>query len=262
MPRPLHLALVLAVALGCASSSSAQDRPLDPAVEPVRQALRMQDSYAATDLLEADGEPQAVAARYYRVLNDLYWKKHDLPALVVVGRAGIHYCLSRARGADEKTAAELRGMGKTIAYDLASFTWPGWAEPGIATTPADEALGFDAARTNLRLAVELKRGAEPLHNAHWALGAHQLGAGKFTEAVASFQKSAEYAREMKNHGAELMAEGYAALARLLSGSDTAAAELRANAEALVKEKDGEFYRDQIAAARKVFEARFRKKAGG
>ena len=262
MSRFVRLTLSIALILACVSGPSAQERPLDPAVEPVQKALRVQDSYAATDLLEADGEPKAVAARYYRVMNDLYWKKHDLPALVVVGRSGIHYCLSRARGADEKTAAELRGLGKTMAYDLASFTWPGWAEPGIAPTPADEALGFDAARTNLRLAIELKRGAEPLHNAHWALGAHQLGAGKFTEAAASFQKSAEYAREMKNHGAELMAEGYASLARLLSGSDAAAAELRANAEALVKEKDGEFYRDQIAAARKVFEARFRKPGGG
>ncbi|MCC2668666.1 MAG: hypothetical protein K0Q72_1137 [Armatimonadetes bacterium] len=258
----LALTVLVPVAAGEEKAAPQSQQP-DPAVEPVRKIFRTQDSYAVAEFLEAEGEPKAVAQRYYRVMNDLYWKKHDLPALVVVGRSGVLYCLSRAKGADEKTATDLRGIGKAMAYDLASFTWPGWADEGISPTPADEATGFDAARTNLRLAVELKRGAEPMHNAHWVLGAHLLGAGKFPEAIRSFQQSAEFARQAKNRGAELMAQGYASLARVLSAPEPAAAEkeLRVNFEAIVKEKDGEFYRDQIVAARKVFEARFKRMPG-
>jgi hypothetical protein len=255
--------LGLAALLCGTSADAAEEKPapekIDPAVEKVQHLLRTVDSLAVAELLEAEGESRAIGQHYYRVMNDLYWKRHDLPAVVTVARLGIHYCIGRAQGVPEAQAAELRGLGKTMAYDLASFTWPGWDEDGIRPTPADEALGLDAARLNLRLAIQLKRGAEPMMNAHWMLGAQQLGAGQFAEAIHSFEHSAEFARQEKNRGAELMAQGYAILAQLLEGkSPTAQQELRANAEALPKEKDGEFFRDQIAAAQKVFTARFKR----
>jgi len=254
--------LALAALLCGTSTEAAEEKPapekIDPAVEKVQHLLRTVDSLAAAEFLEAEGEPKAIGKHYYRVMNDLYWKRHDLPALVTVARFGIHYCLSRAQGMPVAQAAELRGLGKTMAYDLASFTWPGWDEPGIQPTPADEAIGLDAARLNLRLAVELKRGAEPLMNAHWMLGAQQLGAGQFLDAIRSFEHSAEFARQDKNRGGELMAQGYAILTRVLEGKNPDAEKaLHANAEALAKEKDGGFFRDQIATARKVFAARLK-----
>jgi hypothetical protein len=257
------LLLGLALLLVCTLADAAEEKPapekLDPAVEEVQRLLRTRDSFAAAEYLEAEGDPKTVGQRYYRVLSALYWKKRDLPAVVLVARAGIHYCLRRAPGAPEAEAAELRGLGKALAYDLASFTWPGWDEAGVQPTPADEATGLDAARVNLRLAVELKRGAAPLMNAHWMLGAHQLGAGQFAEAARSFEHAADFARQGQNRGGELMAQGYGILTRLLEGQDPAAeAELRANAEALPQEEDGAFFRDQIAAARKVFAVRFKR----
>lgn len=261
--RLLPALLGLAALLCGTSAEATEEKPapekIDPAVEKVQHLLRTVDSLAVAEFLEAECDPRAVGQHYYRVMNDLYWKRHDLPALVTVARLGIHYCLSRAQGMPEAQAAELRGLGKTMAYDLASFTWPGWDDEGVHPTPADEAIGLDAARLNLRLAVELKRGSEPLMNAHWMLGAQQLGAGQFPDAIRSFKQSAEFARQDKNRGGELMAQGYAILTRLLEGKDPSAEkELRANAEALPKEKDGEFFRDQIAAARKVFAARFKR----
>jgi len=258
----LPLLLGLAALLCSTSTAAAEEKPapeqLDLAVAKVQQLLRSADSLAAAEFLEAEGEPKAVGQRYYRVMNDLYWKRHDLPGLITVARLGIHYCVSRAQGAPEAEAAELRGLGKTMAYDLASFTWPGWNDAGIHPTPADEATGLDAARLNLRLAMQLKRGAAPMSNAHWLLGAQQLAAGQFAGALHSFEHSAEFARQDKNRGAELMAQGYGILTRSLEGkSPDAEKELRANAEALVKEKDGEFFRDQIETARKVFAARFK-----
>lgn len=262
LPALLGLAALLCAVPAEAADEKPAAQKVDPAVDRVQQLLRTSDSLAAVEYLEAEGEPKAVAQRYYRVMNDLYWKRHDLPAIVVVARAGIHYCLSHARHAAEPLSSELRGLGKTMAYDLASFTWPGWDEAEIHPTPADEATGLDAARANLRLAIELKRGAEPMFNAHWMLGAQQLAAGQFAEAQHSFERSAEFARQNKNRGEELMAQGYGILARLLEGKDAnAEKELRANAEALVKEKEGVFFRDQIATARRVFTARFPKTAG-
>lgn len=96
-------------------------------------------------------------------------------------------------------------------------------------------------------------------NAHWILGAQQFAHGQLTEAAASFETAAEFARKHQNRGGELMCQGYALLTRLLAGADPEAEKsLQVNAEALVKEKDGEFFRDQLATARRVFSARFKR----
>jgi len=246
--------LVLAAPAAAQQNGAAAE---DPAIARVQALLRTSDTYAVPELLEQEGEPKVIARRYFAVMNALYWKKRDLPATVVVARSGIHYCLSRAKGAPEAEASDLRGIAKSMAYDLASFTWPGWNEPGITTSKSDEAVGLDAARLNLRLAVELKRGPDPMFNAHWALGAQLMAAGQLKEAAASFERSAEIARTSKNRGQELMATGYALLAQLIStpGPETEKV-FAANAQALVKEKDGKFFQDQIATARRVFSERF------
>ncbi|MGV3721466.1 MAG: hypothetical protein ACO1SX_11210 [Actinomycetota bacterium] len=255
--RGALIAGLLALALGPPVGAQAEKE--GPAVAKVQAVLRVSDSYAVAELLEQEGEPKAIARRYYGVMNALYWKKRDLPAMIVVARSGIHYCLSRAKGAAEAEAADLRGLAKTMAYDLASFTWPGWNEPDILPTMADEAIGLDAARLNLRLAVELKRGAEPMLNAHWVLGAQQLPAGQYAGAIRSFEQSAELARAAKARGPELMATGYALLAKqLLAPAAETEKALAANAAALVKEKDGQFFQEQIATAQRVFAKRFKK----
>lgn len=257
------LLLALAVLLCCTLAGAADEKPApekaDPVVAEVQRLLHTRDSFAAAEYLEAEGDPKTVSLRYHRVMNDLYKKQHDLPAVVSVARFGIHYCVSRAQGLPEAPAAELRSLGKTMAYNLAAFTWAGWDDASIHPTASDEATGLDAARLNLRLAIELKRGPGPLLNAHWMLGAHQLGLGKFSEAIRSFEQAAEFARQDKNRGGELMAQGYVLLTQLMQGPDPAAeTAFRANAEALPKEPDGEFFRDQLIAARKVFAARFKR----
>lgn len=250
------LLVVSAIPGGAARMSTDTENPI---VARLQELLRTGDSFAAAEHLEREGDARTVGKRYFGVMNALYWKKHDLPAVVTVARPGIHYCLSRARDAGEAEAADLRGIAKSMAYDLASFTWIGWDEPGIRITAADEAAGLDAARLNLRLAVELKRGPEPMMNAHWVLGAQQLAHGQFQEATASFERAAEFARQDKNRGGELMCQGYGILSRLLSGTDPGGEQaLQANGEALVKEKDGDFFRDQIATARRVLTARFKR----
>ncbi len=78
---------------------------------------------------------------------------------------------------DPELANKLRSGAKGCADDFASYAWSGWDEPGITITQADRAAGFDAARVNLRLAIELERGDLPTSRAHWMVGAYYLETG-------------------------------------------------------------------------------------
>src|SRR5688500_17012208 len=132
------------------------------------EALRLaaeQDSFAAIAWLSAQPDPIAVAKAFSEAMLHLYWQEKNLPLAIAFGRAGAQFALAAAAGwetSDPGKALELRGSAKTMAYNLASFTWPGWNEPGIVTTSSDVALGLDAAKANLRLAVELQKGELPL----------------------------------------------------------------------------------------------------
>ena len=147
------------------------------------------------------GEPKAVARAYNDVTRDLYRTRRDLPAFVVVSRQGIEYLLVKAaevERSDAVLAEELRGAAKTMAYNLAANTWPGWNQPGIRITPADLEAGMEAARLNLRLAIDLKRGPDPMFNAHWVIGALELARGRHAEAIASYEQARKIAAE-SNH---------------------------------------------------------------
>jgi len=66
---------------------------------------------------------------------DLYWKAHDFRPSSY-RRGGIIYCLSQSIAEGSSSAAdELRDVAKRLAYNVGSFTWPGWEEPGIDPTP-------------------------------------------------------------------------------------------------------------------------------
>ena len=146
-----------------------------------------EDLFAAFDHLQNAGTPSQVASTFESLHLEAYWKRKDLPLVITLTTTGIQFCLAHARlaeiTADQDGAYSLRSVAKGLAYNLGSFTWPGWDEPGISPTPADVALGLEAARFNLRLAVELKKNADRVRDAHWLLGAHLLAAGEVENAV-------------------------------------------------------------------------------
>lgn len=248
----------LTVAAASAVQPGGVEMQSEKLLPEVRETLRRADSYAAVELIERQGEPSRLAELYPQLVMDLYWKAKDVPATLAVARAGIQYCLTKAReaGLDAKAAERFRGSAKSIAYNLASFTWPGWAEPGITLSPADVAAGFEAARLNLRLAVELKRGPGPLAAAHWMVGAHQLAAGRHAEAIEAFSRQEAMAREAKDRPNELLAQGFAGLTRLAGNLDAEAGarSLKEAQAKLLGEKveDGQFFVDQLETARRVF----------
>jgi hypothetical protein len=191
---------------------------LTPNSSQFLKVLRRGDSFAAIELLHRDKTPKQTAERFRTLLSDLYWKAHNLPAVVTIGRAGILHCLAQSllprRSA--KTIYYLRSTAKSFAYDVGSFTWPGWDEPGIHPTPADLSAGRDCAQLNLRLAIELKKPPEKVSMAHWLIGAHALAQQNFPFAQRHFRHAiaALGKPNPQTQAVHLCNRGYLAMARL------------------------------------------------
>ena len=219
--------------------------------------LLSSDTFAAIDYLNKRGNPKATIDTYGKSVNKLYWKKKHLPNAIIMAVAGIQYAMLEAHAhqtTNPQLAAEFLGDAKAMAYDLASFTWPGWNEPGIVINQTDKHIGLEAAKTNLRLAKELSRGDLPLCRAYWILGAQYLSNGAKDKARQAFDQSADYARQAQEKGEELLATGYSAITTLVADSTNDAAknrlaEVNAELEGLENGKD---FIAQLATALKVF----------
>jgi hypothetical protein len=233
---------------------------MDLRMDEIQSLLGAGDSFAAMEQIQRHGEPLDIAARYESLVLELYWKRHDLPALTVVGRAGIIYCLGQSLVTEvgPTTVEKLRHAAKGLAYNIGSFTWPGWEEPGISPTPEDLALGRDCARLNFRLAIELKRPPKGLSKAHWLIGAHALASRDFELAEKEFQSAQdvlpatdEAAKEM-----EPCNMGYLAVARLCKNKSDASAQARFEEITAQlgaqKGEDSRSYLSQLMTARRLF----------
>lgn len=149
-----------------------------------------------------NGDPVEVAEAYSLAGRELYWKDGNLPASRACLEAGIAFC-----AAQEPATEALLGIQKAMNYNLGSFCWPGWGEHD--PTPGDVDAGERAARTNLDLAIQLKRGPDPMANAHWLVGAYALERGDREGATASFLRAAEVAADP---GTARLGRAYAQLA--------------------------------------------------
>lgn len=165
-----------------------------------------------------------------------YWERKDLGEVVRLATEGIE----RGSASDDTKA-----IAKAFAYDLGSFTWPGWDEPGIAISPTELAAGLRAAERNLALALELDRSDDKVAMAHWLMGAQQLASGDRDGAVASFEQAQRFAARAADPGQEHIARGFAALAR------RDAAGIADAKAALAALEDGAGYVEQLETAGKV-----------
>lgn len=218
--------------------------------------LREQDSFAVAQRVESDGSAAEIARRYQELLRNLYWKSRDLRAAISVGRLGVHYCLMQATQSADDAAKRLRGDAKQMAYDIGSFAWPGWAETGITIGEAEIHAGHDAAKLNLRLAIELQRPDKPMCNAYWLLGAHAIVDGRTADAIQNFAQAADYAGKAQDAAAAAMNRAYANLARLAATRGDAACERELHASIQVLDamasEDSLAYAQQLRTAKGVF----------
>ncbi len=219
--------------------------------------LETEGCLAVVELLTTQ-DPQHAAEIYLQAQLDSYWQRKSLPAVIALSHAGIQHALGAAvRTRDPEASAALRGSAMALAYNLASFTWPGWNEPDILLTPADIALGRDAAHLNLRLAEERQALPRAKANAHWILGAHELAAGKLARAAAAFQAGKSHAAEGDDPLLTQMLEGYLLLTDVLTRQPPNPGAKRlfeAHLSALHEEgsEDAREYATQLSTALSVF----------
>ena len=193
----------------------------DPLIETLKSLARQADSRAIESSLAAS-DPRRAAEALSTAQLDLYWIHKDIPAVLILSHSGIAHLLKLAEQSPGDPSADAPGLphfghyAKALAFNLASFTWPGWAEPGITLTPAHIAAGYQAARLNLRLAEELKRPEKAKAKAHWLLGAHQLSAAEFAPASDSFRTAKTHAAQTDDPLLPQMLDGYLLLAHLLT----------------------------------------------
>ncbi len=220
--------------------------------------IRNVDTFAAIDFLSKEVDPFTVTSTFNDLIGHLYWEDKDLSQVVAMGRAGIQYGLAAAAEADSinpDASKEIYDKVRAIAFNVASFSWPGWDEPGINPNPTDMALGYDAAKLGVRLVNESDD--EPIRFARsfWMLGAHQLASRKSARAEESFGLSAEYASKAAADSERLLAQGFVVLARVQAGTGGPGLgdELERIKADLAEVEFGQDFINQIDTAAKVFD---------
>jgi hypothetical protein len=257
---PAIILLLLTTNLSARAETPSELTPSMSSVrDEVTRLLKEQDSFAAVQLIQRQGTPEGVMKLYADLTQSLYGGQKDVAGMIALARAGIQYGLTEAErcAADQPDVANsLRGSAKALAFNLASNTWPGWNDEGITLTSSDRRVGLDAARLNLRLAIELKRDHLPLCNAHWILGAHHLADGRYDDSRAEFNAAAEHARQANSSEFEAMTNGYAAMSSILQqpgngehrqSFDESVAELRR-----LDTEDSRFFADQLESVLRLF----------
>lgn len=252
--------VVIGLALGIGSFAGAQQTIPPNYLRVKNTALDIiikSDSFRAIEYICTLGEPEAVMTVFELVTRDLYWEKKDLTAAMAMGRAAIQFGLTSSQkieGRDRKVAYRVRSQAKSIAYDLASFSWPGWDEAGIEIDAADLIFGQDAAKTNLRLAVSLRKGDLPMSRAFWVLGAHHLAVDKLQGARKAFVEGIKFATAAEAKEFELLLRGYVYLVDMLQKPDNKELPVEFDfiKSELARSQDGRFYSDQLETAYRVF----------
>jgi hypothetical protein len=199
-------------------------------------------------------DPEVAATGYRQAVRDAYWDTKDLGAVAWFAAAGFVYCRVAARNADAEVAYRLQSEAKALMYDVASFTWPGWAEPGVEVLGRDLQIGCEAAVANLRLAAELDKGDLALARARWMLGGHLLAAGRHSEAGDQYSQSAVLAEAAGSPEEARLGEAFAALGAVLAGADGAQQSLDAAIVRLAAAEGGAALVEQLTTARDVFGA--------
>jgi hypothetical protein len=232
--------------------------------ERVLEMMRSGDAAAAFDYLDhvvaetgAAGHAAVAPPGFREVARHLYWKHKALPEFVRLSQETIRR-LEAAVAADPGKEALIRPLAGTY-FDLASFTWPGWEEPGILIGPEELVVGRHAADRCLEIrrdpAHAGMRFGYSLPMAHWVVGAYRLQERDWEGARAHFGAARQLNRDA--NADDSLEAGYLCLVDLLErpgdpeaarGFDTTIAAFDSHQG----DEDAACYRTQLLTARRVF----------
>jgi len=189
------------------------------------------------DLLSTPEKLESALDEADKVLRDAYWQDKNLGIVAWLGQVILPL-------AYRPVSTEAKSKIKTISYNVASFLWPGWDEPGVIISKDQQDLGAQAAELNLRLADELDKPVIAKSRAHWMMGGYLLTQREFGRAAQSFATAARLAGDDGNRAEQLLSEAFRDLA-------TNSPELKSRLAELRTLKDGEAFAGQVLAAARV-----------
>ncbi|QQE12942.1 hypothetical protein JD969_05635 [Planctomycetota bacterium] len=186
---------------------------------------------AAKEKMDAEGIDATVA--YLKTSDDLvgaldafdelirkaYWQDKNLDAVLTLGNAAIAMGVDDiAFSSDSDELADeyvIERKVKTIAYNIASFCWVGWDEPGIEISDDAIEAGLSAAKLNMKLAKILQVDELPMSRAYWMLAASELTQFNFKAAKQGFEIASEMAGSAGSETEQLLSTGFAYLTEIL-----------------------------------------------
>ena len=208
-------------------------------------------AFALIAQLAAIGDLSEAAEAYRSSMRSAYWEDADIPTVTAMAYAGVAHLLAGAEAVGGDAADGARYAAKGLMYDLASFTWPGWDQPGVEIAPSDATGGLAAARMNLMMAITLERGDLAESRAQWMLGAHLLTGGDHDGASLAFTESMAAAERAGASAEEALARAFRALTELDAEPDDGEDALQAALADLARVADGKAFIDQVTTARRV-----------
>lgn len=124
------------------------------------------------------------------------WPGKSLDATIEIARAAIAEGLEQAaKESDPAEAAKRVNFSNVLSYNLAADLADCWPEDDRTRERHHFETGLAAAEDCLRWRKELDKGPLPFSIAYWAHGIHSLSLGNNTQAVTSFERGLEAARE-------------------------------------------------------------------
>ena len=230
---------------------------MDDIIERAKNLLAEADLFATIDYLNQQVDPVSATEAYRDLVKHCYYQNKNLPAVIALSHAGIQFATVKAAALfaeDRDLAQQLRAFARSMAYNLASYTWPGWDEPGIVVDDTAQAIGLQAARASVRLAHDLDKNPLAVSRAYWMLGVQQMAAGDLEAALGSLARASLYAEAAGEEADQLLAISFSALARWLQApqEEVLRVALHATRGDLAQLEFGDFFVDQLDTAMRVF----------
>ncbi len=196
-------------------------------IDMALETMKNDDYFKAIEYLSRQSDPLEILDAFKEIAKQLYWDSKDMAGVIIISGAAIQFAQMSVQNTSvkEDVARQMKEKAAAIAYNLASYTWPGWNKEGLEISIVEQKIGMEAAKTNLRLIEEMGRDNIQLARAYWMTGAHRLTLNNPDEAIYCFERSLKYADWADNREETLLAQGYMILAQMLQSEKVGAQDL-------------------------------------